>query len=370
MTTDNRPPTGAAGRRDRRPPTIDLGAIGFANWRRAAINWLPLRFLRTLIIAGAALVLLVVVIAFLWPSRDNDVSALDARLARMEQQVRELMGRPPRPNVDPRTVDDLAGRLVKLEAAVAAPRLPVTDPALANRIAALEAELKSLAERIGALARRGDEIAAIAGDARGRGDTNATALAELAQRLARLGQPGAARGETGDRSVRLAMIAAMLRAAVERGDPFASELAAAKSLTADPAVLVPLEPFATAGVPTAATLARELAVLAPTLAQGSATPPRDGGILERLQANAEKLVRIRPIEEIAGDDSAAVIARIEARAVQSDLAGALAELAKLPQGLRAGAQGWIAKAEARNAAVELSRRFAADAVAALAQPSP
>jgi hypothetical protein len=89
-----------------------------------------------------------------------------------------------------------------------------------------------------------------------------------------------------------------------------------------------------------------------------------------LQANAEKLVRIRPIEEFAGDDPAAIIARIEARAAQADLAGALAELAKLPPGLRAGAQGWIAKTEARNAAVELSRRFAADAVAALATPSP
>ena len=367
MTTDNRPPSGPAGRRDRRPPIIDLGATEFASWRRASITWLPPNFLRNLAVAVAVLALLVVAIAGLWSGRDNDVSALDARLARMEQQIRELAGRPPPPNVDPGTVDDLAGRLAKLEAAVAAPRVPVTDPALANRIAALEGELKSLMERIGALARRGDEIAGIAGDARGRGDDNASALAELAQRLALLGEPGPARGETGDRSVRLAVTAAALRAAVERGEPFAAELAAAKSLAADPAALAPLEHFATSGVPAAAALVRELLVLAPSLVQAL---PRDGGILERLQANAERLVRVRPIEEIAGDDSAAVIARIEARAAQSDLAGALAEFAKLPPGLRAGAQGWITKAAARNATVELSRRFAADAVAALATPSP
>jgi hypothetical protein len=367
MTTDNHPPSGPAGRRDRRPPIIDLGAPGFAGWRRAAITWLPPNFPWTLTLAGGAVVLLVVAIAALWPSRDTDVSALDARLARMEQQVRGLAGRPPPPTLDPGTVDDLAGRLAKLEGAGAAPRVPATDPALANRIATLEGELKSLSERIGVLARRSDDIAAIANDARGRGDANATALAELTQRLARLGQAGVARGEAGDRSVRLAVIAAMLRAAVERGEPFAAELAAAKSLAAEPAVLTPLEPFATSGVPAAAALARELLALAPTLAQAS---PRDGGILERLQANAEKLVRVRPIEKVAGDDSTAVIARIEARAAQSDLAGALAELAKLPAPLRAGAQAWITKAEARNAAVELSRRFAADAVAALAQPSP
>jgi hypothetical protein len=371
MTTDNRQPAGLAGRRDRRPPTIELGAAEFTGARRAAISWLPLGFLRTLAIAGAALALLAVVIVALWPSGDNDVSVPDARLARLEQQMRDFAGRPAPPNVDAAVLNDLSGRLAKLEAEIATPRAPATDPALVNRIVVLEAELKSIMERVGALARRGDEIAVVAGDARGRGDANATALAEFAQRIARLGQAGVTGGETGDRAVRLAVIAAGLRVAVERGEPFATELAAAKSLATDSAVLAPLEPFAASGVPAVAALARELRAVAATLAQAPVAPARDGGgILERLQANAEKLVRVRPVEEIAGDDSAAVIARIEARAAQSDLTGALTELAKLPAELRAGARAWIAKAEARNAAVELSRRFAADAVAALAKPSP
>ncbi len=60
--------------------------------------------------------------------------------------------------------------------------------------------------------------------------------------------------------------------------------------------------------------------------------PRDGGFLDRLQANAEKLVRIRPVdEEPRGDDRGAILARIEQRAAQGNISGALAELAKLPR---------------------------------------
>jgi hypothetical protein len=65
-----------------------------------------------------------------------------------------------------------------------------------------------------------------------------------------------------------------------------------------------------------------------------------------------------------------VLARIDRRAAQSDLAGALTELAKLPPAARAPAQAWIAKTEASNAAIEASRKFAADALAALGQPTP
>jgi hypothetical protein len=77
------------------------------------------------------------------------------------------------------------------------------------------------------------------------------------------------------------------------------------------------------------------------------------------------LVRFRPLDEPPGDDPAAVLTRIEQRALQADLPGAIKELAKLPAPARAAAQAWIAKAQARLAAVAASRRFATDAFAAL-----
>jgi hypothetical protein len=103
------------------------------------------------------------------------------------------------------------------------------------------------------------------------------------------------------------------------------------------------------------------------LQAAGAPPPRDGGFLEKLQAGAEKLVRIRPIDEVAGNDPAAIVARIEVKASQADISGALAELAKLPAAARAPAEAWIKKAEMRMAALDASRRISADALSGLSK---
>mgnify|MGYP001262100215 CR=1 FL=1 len=60
-----------------------------------------------------------------------------------------------------------------------------------------------------------------------------------------------------------------------------------------------------------------------------------------------------------------MLTRVEQRATQGNIAGALTELNKLSPEARAPAQAWIAKTEARNKAIEASRRLAADAIAAL-----
>jgi hypothetical protein len=50
------------------------------------------------------------------------------------------------------------------------------------------------------------------------------------------------------------------------------------------------------------------------------------------------------------------------------LPGALTELGNLPATVRAPAQAWISKAQARADALAASRAFATDALAALAKP--
>ncbi|ARP99105.1 COG4223 family protein [Pseudorhodoplanes sinuspersici] len=292
---------------------------------------------------------------------------------------------------------ELQTRLSKLEAAVAAPRQP--DTQLLARIAAAEAAVKTATDMAAAREKRSDEIATIARQASERA-TSAAAAAEAAQktnpataesraeidtltsRIATLEQSARAIEQTArssetelkrranepvdDVRSRLAIVSMALRNAVESGMPFGTELSAAKALSADARAVTTLEPFAAGGVPTAAALGRELASLMPVIWKTARTQEASQGtFLERLQANAEKIVRVRPAGDIAGDDPGNVKARIEVRAESADIRGALAELAKLPPDARAPAQSWIAKAEARNAAIAAARELSQNALTAL-----
>ena len=321
-------------------------------------------------------------------SRDDQ----EARLAALEKQVRDLSAKPVSSGLDPRALADLEARVSKAEQAAAASPPAQPDQALASRIAALESTMRPLAEA----GQRADAANAAAREAKSRADAafdmaqknSVQPAAEaadrkdievLAARLATLEQAAksvddkiarAVRGSEADRAGRLAFVATSLRSAVERGDPFAQELAAAKSLAPDGSVLAPLEPFATTGVPRAAMLARELSQLSGPILSAAGTTPRDGGILDRLQQNAERLVRIRPISEAPGEDPAAIVARAEAKASRGDIAGALSDLSQLPEPARAPAQAWVKKAEAQVAALAVARKLADNAIGALGKAPP
>jgi hypothetical protein len=347
-----------------------------------AVSWLGL------VTGGIGLVLAALGIASLLVSRDNAVKAVDARLAGVESNLRAIASRTPPAAADPRALDEVASRIAKLEAAAPAQAV-ASDSALADRIAALDAQLKTLAETIGSLGRRDEEVFAAARDARARVDANATAVADLAQKLPaataaeraaveamgkRVGalealgnrveaiersQQAAARD---DRAVRLALAATALNTAVERGGAFTTELSTVKSLGGDPKLIAALEPFAASGVPASAALAREFSELAPSLQASSA--PREG-VLARLQTNAEKLIQVRRVDAPAGSDAGAIVARAEAKASRGDIGGAASELGQLPADARARAQAWITRVDARQAAIDASRRLAADALSGL-----
>jgi hypothetical protein len=338
------------------------------------------------------------------PAEAAQPSDLAARLAAAEEAVRRLDGAtarlaaqaPPRDDTrrpEPEQFDALSARLDKLEQA-AAPRPDAgADAGLGDRLAAAEAATKTLSERVAAAeaatnaqAQRLTATGATEAAASDRLAALVTAVRSLTERVADLGlrveeasrlaraaerqgaavaEQAASRQVESDRSVRLAFVAMALRDAVARGEPFAAELAAAKPLTRDAAELKPVEPFATTGVPSAAALARDLTALLPSLLKGTQPPAREGGVLEALQASAERLVRIRRIDEPPGDDAGAIVARVEAQAARADVDAAVAELAKLPPDLRAPAEAWMKQAQARRAALDAANRLARDAAAAL-----
>ena len=105
---------------------------------------------------------------------------------------------------------------------------------------------------------------------------------------------------------------------------------------------------------------------------GLLEPPSSGGsFLGRLENHARNLVHVTPIDGTAapaGDNPASAIARIGADAAHGDLTAALADIGQLPEAARSLADGWVKKAEARDAALAASRRIAADALAALSKP--
>jgi hypothetical protein len=289
------------------------------------------------------------------------------------------------------TSAQIASRLDKIETAPSGQR---SDAALAAHVAAAEAEAKALSDSLAALNRRVDEIALAARDALGRANAAMAAADELKSATQ---QPGARRGDLDalpnriaaleqtvkilseniarrpatidDHAARTTLAAEALRAAVDRGAPFATELGALKSLGTAESALAPLEPFAADGVPSSSALAHELTALTPALLRASGAAATDGSFLERLQAHAQRLVRITPIDAPQGDDPEAVVARINAAAARVDLSAAIAEIALLPGSARPLAEPWTRKAEAREKALAASRRVAADALATLNAPA-
>jgi hypothetical protein len=296
----------------------------------------------------------------------------------------------PQPAPDAET----AARLDKIERTIEAQQ---PEPALGNRLAAAESQAKSLTDSFAALNHRIDDMA-VAGQRTAAQADAATAAAEaakstdqtavqhgdidaLASRIAAL--DGAVKAlsddvahdvahraaSADDQAARLTIAAQALRAAVERGVPYQAEIRAVAALGADPNTTAPLEPFAASGLPSAEALGRELAALAPTLERASGPAPNETSFLEKLKANAQKLVRITPVGAPAGNDPAAVIARLDFDAAHADIAAALTDIAALPEAAKPLAADWVKKAEARNAALTASRQIAADALAAFSKPA-
>jgi hypothetical protein len=139
-----------------------------------------------------------------------------------------------------------------------------------------------------------------------------------------------------------------LRDAIARGAPFTRELNAVRAMLGEAGgALAPFEPAAAKGLPTVADLRKRFTALAPKLAH---EPKNESGYFSRLMSSAGRLVEVRPIGDAAGDSAGAVVARVETRLANNDLAGALQEAAKLPAAAKVQAADWLADASRRHEA--------------------
>ncbi|WP_439395680.1 COG4223 family protein [Bradyrhizobium sp. PMVTL-01] len=285
---------------------------------------------------------------------------------------------PAEPQVTSATVDALSGRLAAVEAKTGK---PVADPAIVARIDALEKSTSALRGDIANLRAQSDKTASALNDAKSASPaapdlgalTDRVAQLERASKteraeLAQQGEKIAEAKKIDDKPLRFVVAAALLDVAVRHGDPYQSQLSAARSLAARPDMLKPLDTFASSGIPTPVALSRELLNIVPKLSPPAEAPAANAGIVERLQAGASKLVRIERTDGV-GNDRGAIVARVTAAALRNDFVEARRELKTLPEADRAPAQAWLDKADARDAALAASRKFADDAMADLAKSS-
>lgn len=287
---------------------------------------------------------------------------------------------PAAPQVTSATVDALSGRVAAVEAKAGK---PAADPAIVARLDALEKSVGTLRGDIAGLRAQSDKTASALNDTKSapRDAAASSGLAALDDRISRLERASTtARAELAqqgekiadakvmdDKPLRYVVAATLLDVAVRHNDPFEAQLTAARSLAAKPEVLKPLDTFAASGIPTPVALSRELLNIVPKLSPPPEAPSSGAGIVERLQAGASKLVRIERTDAV-GNDRGAIVTRVTAAALRNDFVEARRELKTLPEADRAPAQAWLDKADARDAALAASRKFADDALAGLAKP--
>lgn len=394
---DNRPEdTGSlpdAGRPKREPPTIDLEAVSSETKEAAetpsdpAVESAPeiaeapveepsraaeppKRPVSPWIVApvsGAVAAALVIGVGWMlgWPAIEpvtvspaaqQNAAAIDgltARVAGLEAKAGKLVA-------DPRT-EVLEKSLATLRAELA------TTRAEGEKLASALNEAKSAPRADGAVSPDftafAERIAKIESQMRAQG-------AEIAQQGSKIGDTKSADARAaGDMPWRRVLAAALLDVMVRVGDSYPTALATAKSLAPNPDALKPLEPFAEKGVPNANKLSVELLAVVPKLMPAQQAAATTGtGIVDRLQAGAARLVKIERTDTV-GTDRGAVVARITAAALRNDFNEARRELKTLSPEDRAAAQGWLDRADARDAALAASRQFAAEAMAVLAKPS-
>src|SRR5262245_16294948 len=294
----------------------------------------------------------------------------------------------PAPAVNAAAIDDLTPRIAGLASTPGKPAAPVADPAAASRMEAIEKSVAALRSELAATRAQADKLASAVNEvnAQPRGDGSAPAAVDLSpinERIAQIERAAkaqeteipaikSAEAKTAeakpadDAALRRVVAASLLDVAVRHGDPFAAQLAAAKPLAANADALKPLEAFAASGVPNAPALCRDLVAIVPKLVPPAPDADTTGsGIGDRLQARPAKLVRVQRADA-TGTDRASVVARVTAAALRNDLNEARRELNTLSPADRAAAQGWIEKADGRDAALAASRKFASDAMTALA----
>jgi hypothetical protein len=266
------------------------------------------------------------------------LSGVDKRMSALETSVRELDKR--------LTAAASAANSPDTAGAEAAERLASQVSELKQGVDAARGEIAAISGRISKLesvppvASSGPEVSALA--ARLEKAEAALATPKSETRVA------ADRPTAADNAAAIAIVAAAAQEKLAEGAPFAAELDDLHRLGVDPAQLAPLQDVVS-GAPTARALVASFDAVAPQVLAATSRGEA-GGVVDRLLAHMRGLVRVRALNETAGDDPQAVVSQIEGANRRGDIAAAIAAFAKLPEPARQAAGDWPARAAARQKA--------------------
>lgn len=277
--------------------------------------------------------------------------ALQSQLTDLSESVDQLKAAEPAPaGIDEQrlqaALDEIDKRITGLKSApVVTGDIDMTVFDTVNgRIDALEATLQSVDEK--AIAAQ-SAVEGMSGSSAAIADRMAaveTAIEELDRKsTVSAGQPRVAR----------AIAAAALKSAIDRGDPFMTELETYASVAQGGEEVAALRDLAASGVPTEADIADLFEKAAGAMISASRPVPEDAGVVERLISSARSLVEVRPVGQVAGDDAPAIIARMEVALKAGKLPDLVTEYEKLPEAVRTAGGDLIAKVRARMQANDL-----------------
>jgi len=161
-----------------------------------------------------------------------------------------------------------------------------------------------------------------------------------------------------------------LRDAVDRGDHFAPELAAARQMAKgdDTALLDSFAPGAETGIERRDQLLRDFKPLSGKLLQQEAES-EEPGFWRAIARNLRKVASVRRMDG-AGNDAEAVLARADAALKEGDWDKAVESLRALPGPYLETADSWLSQARLRLAADRALSQLAAAAAARTAPRSP
>jgi hypothetical protein len=311
------------------------------------------------------------------PDRETALpDSVQTELSELKSEIATLKAAPGDTGDVSGRIDGLSQALEQVRTDVASLRQTVQSgagaglEALNTKIAEIETRIAAIGtgsqgaapEEIAAINEKIAALDALANAAREAGAAVDRRLGALEQSVAALS--GKVDAQAQQPKVALAIAASALKAAIERGSPFESELETLVAVAPQAPGLAELRPYAEKGIATRAELVAETGAAAKVMIAAADPPSEDADFFERLLSSAESLVEVRPIGAVEGPGVPETVARMEVALQEGDLEKAIAEFDTLPEPVKAAGAAFADRIRARIAVEQLADQAIASAMQA------